>query len=143
MRRFYRLVAAVAVVAWALAPGLAWAQHEKQEKAALEAARAWLALVDAGRYAESWDAASSLFRGAVTKEQWIRALEGSRTPLGKLVSRSVVTSKYTTSLPGAPDGEYVVIQYTAAYEHKTSGAETVTPMLDKDGAWRVSGYYIR
>jgi len=28
-------------------------------------------------------------------------------------------------------------------ENKTSTVETITPMLDKDGQWRVSGYYIK
>ncbi|KPJ71393.1 hypothetical protein AMJ52_08655, partial [candidate division TA06 bacterium DG_78] len=63
--------------------------------------------------------------------------------LGKLVSRTVKSAKYTTSLPGAPDGEYVVIQYEASFENKQSAIETVTPMKDTDGAWRVSGYYIK
>jgi len=45
--------------------------------------------------------------------------------------------------PGAPDGEYVVIQYDSSFENKTEAVETVTPMLDPDGVWRVSGYYIR
>jgi hypothetical protein len=48
-----------------------------------------------------------------------------------------------TTMPGAPDGEYVVIQYQTTFEHKNSAVETVTPMLDNDGQWRVSGYYIR
>jgi hypothetical protein len=141
MRKSGRFVAAAVIVA-TLMSGVAWAQHEKQEKAALEAAKAWLALVDAGKYAESWDAASSLFRGAVTKEQWIKALEGYRKPLGKLKSRTFAASKYMTSVPGAPDGEYVAIEYRTVFEHKADGAETVTPMLDKDGTWRVSGYYM-
>ncbi len=46
-------------------------------------------------------------------------------------------------MPGAPDGEYVVIQYDSSFEHKQAAVETVTPMLDKDGKWRVSGYYIK
>jgi hypothetical protein len=141
MRKSGRFVAAAVIVA-TLMSGVAWAQHEKQEKAALEAAKAWLALVDAGKYAESWDAASSLFRGAVTKEQWIKALEGYRKPLGKLKSRTFAISKYMTSMPGAPDGEYVAIEYKTVFENKADGAETVTPMLDKDGTWRVSGYYM-
>jgi hypothetical protein len=45
-------------------------------------------------------------------------------------------------LPGAPDGEYVVIQFESSFEKKKSAVETVTPMLEKDGKWRVSGYYI-
>ena len=47
------------------------------------------------------------------------------------------------ALPGAPDGEYVVIQYESSFEHKQSAIETVTPMLDTDGKWRVSGYFIK
>ena len=50
---------------------------------------------------------------------------------------------YKTSVPGAPDGEYVVIQFQTIFEHKASAIETVTPSKEKDGAWRVSGYYIK
>ena len=66
-----------------------------------------------------------------------------REPLGKCTSRKVLDSTYSTSLPGVPDGEYVVIQFEAGYEHKATAIETVTPMLDGDGTWRVSGYYIK
>jgi hypothetical protein len=48
-----------------------------------------------------------------------------------------------TSLPGAPDGEYVVIQFMSSFENKRFAIETVTPMKDKDAKWRVSGYYMR
>ena len=113
------------------------------EKAALTSTDAWLALVDGGKYSESWDQAAEYFRNAVTKEQWIASLKAVRTPLGKLVSRKPKSKKYTKTLPGAPDGEYVVIEYETQFEKKKSATETVTPMLDKDGKWRVSGYYIK
>ena len=45
--------------------------------------------------------------------------------------------------PGPPDGQYVVIRFQTTFEHKRSGVETVTPMLEQDGGWRVSGYYIK
>jgi uncharacterized protein DUF4019 len=66
-----------------------------------------------------------------------------RKPLGKNLSRVVKSKKYSTSLPGAPDGEYVMIQFKASFESKKSAIETVTPMLGEDGLWRVSGYYIK
>jgi Protein of unknown function (DUF4019) len=66
-----------------------------------------------------------------------------RDPLGKVLSRTLKSATYTTSLPGAPDGEYVVIQYDTSFEHKKSAVETITPMLDKDDHWRVSGYFIK
>lgn len=48
-----------------------------------------------------------------------------------------------TSLTGAPDGQYVVIQFESSFEKKKSVIETVTPMLDQDGQWRVTGCYIK
>ncbi len=42
-----------------------------------------------------------------------------------------------------PDGEYVVVQLETSFANKKAAVETVTPMLEKDGRWRVSGYFIR
>ena len=115
----------------------------KPEQLAHQSSDAWLALVDSGKYPGSWQEASQIFKAAVTKEQWQSALRGSRDPLGKMLSRKLKSATYTKTLPGAPDGEYVVIQYESSFEHKQSAVETVTPTLDKDGKWRVSGYYIK
>ena len=117
--------------------------NEVAEKAAIAASGAWLSLVDEGNYAESWNQASGLFKNAVTKEQWQSTAKAVRIPLGKVVTRKLKSKQYTKTLPGAPDGEYVVIQYETTFENKKSAVETVTPMLDKDGKWRVSGYYIQ
>lgn len=120
----------------------AWSD-EKAEKAATESANQWLALVDAGNYAASWDNAAQFFKNSVSKAQWAKMLEASRAPFGKVESRKLKSATYSTSLPGAPDGKYVVIQYATSFEHKKAAIETVTPMLDKDGQWRVSGYFMK
>ena len=117
--------------------------NEVAEKGAITASGAWLSLVDEENYAESWNQAAGLFKNAVTKEQWQSTVKAVRTPLGKVVVRKLKSKKYTETMPGAPDGEYVVIQYETTFENKKSAVETVTPMLDKDGKWRVSGYYIK
>ena len=117
--------------------------QQKSEEIAKQSADAWLALVDSGKYSDSWQEASTLFKTHVTKEQWHDALTATRDPLGKLLSRKLKSATYKTTLPGAPDGEYVVIQYDSSFEHKQTAVETVTPMLDKDGKWRVSGYFIK
>ena len=127
-------------IAFVAAP--AWSA-DAPEDAAQAAAESWLELVDAEHYGESWDRAAALFKGAVTREQWIQAASGVRGPLGTLVSRKISSRKYTDQLPGAPDGKYVVLQFDAVYENKSSAVETVTPMLDEDGVWRVSGYFIK
>ncbi len=114
-----------------------------EERAGLDSARAWLTLVDAGGYDKSWDQAASLFKESLSKDQWVKSLKTVRTPLGKVISRTSASTTYTTSLPGVPDGKYVVIKYDTSFENKKSAVETVTPMLDKDGKWRVAGYFIK
>lgn len=116
---------------------------ESQEEQAVAEAKAWLALVDSGDYEESWEMASSLFRNAVDQAGWKQALSGTRTPLGKVITRELKSAQFATSLPGAPDGEYLVIQFSTKFDMKESAIETVTPMVDEDGTWRVSGYFIK
>lgn len=116
---------------------------QAKEKAAVDASIVWLKLVDEGKYSESWDEAAQYFKNAVDKKQWKKSLESVRSPLGKVVTRKIKSKQYTTTLPGAPDGEYVVIQYETSFKNKKQAMETITPMLDKDGRWRVSGYYIK
>ena len=106
-------------------------------------ANQWLSLIDKGDYRESWIRAASFFKDRISMDQWEEQVGGVRDPLGALVSRKVKSATFATALPGAPDGRYVVIQYNTTFAHKKSAVETVTPMMEKDGQWRVSGYYIR
>ena len=138
-------VSALALVgiAFFVALGASARVEEAAAEKAQEAADGWLELVDEGNYAASWDAAAEYFKARVTKDQWEKAARSVREPLGTLKSRKLLSAKYTRQLPGAPDGEYVVIQYESSFANKASAIETVTPLLDKDGRWRVSGYFIK
>ncbi|MFH1245429.1 MAG: DUF4019 domain-containing protein, partial [Candidatus Omnitrophota bacterium] len=117
--------------------------EESKERAAVEAARVWLGLVDQGKYSESRDESAQYFKTAVSEKQWQESVSAVRVPLGKVMSRKLLSTQYATSLPGAPDGEYVVIRYETSFENKKSAVETVTPMFDKDDGWKVCGYYIK
>lgn len=119
------------------------AAQEKPEQLAQQSAESWLALTDGGKYADSWTQAAEAFKAAVTNDQWVSALNTVRTPLGRLVSRKLRSATYTKSLPNVPAGEYVVLQFDTSFEHKQAAVETVTPMLEKDGKWKVSGYFIK
>ena len=116
---------------------------DKSEKEAQAAAEQWLALIDAGQFAESWRATAAVFQAAVSEPQWQSSLESVRKPLGSLVSRKLKSAKYTQTLPGASDGEYVVLQFATSFTNQKEAVETITPMLDKDGKWKVSGYFIK
>ena len=137
-----RMWAAGAILACVVAAAGQLAAADKSEEAARTSALAWLTLVDEARYDESWEEAAAYLRKALPKDRWRQDLGAARTPLGKLVSRKLKSAQYTEHLPGAPDGRYVVIQYDTVFEHKAQAVETVTPMLDRDGAWRVAGYFI-
>lgn len=123
-----------------------WAQGFSADEpvaAAEAAARAWLVLVDHGSYAQSWSSAAKHFRDSVAQSQWESQVSAVRGPLGAVKSRRVASATFARSLPGAPDGEYVVIQYATSFEHKAEATETVTPTREADGQWHVTGYYIR
>ncbi len=105
------------------------------------AAGKWLAQVDGGDYRESWASAATLFRQRISAADWIETVRAARQPLGAMTARQLIDARHVRSLPGAPDGDYVVLRYRTIFRHKQSAVETVTPMLDQ-GQWRVSGYFI-
>lgn len=111
--------------------------------AANGAASGFLALLDAGNFADSWSQAAALLRGAVPQEHWNGVVGSMRKPLGDVKSRKQLSSTYTRSIPGAPDGEYVIVQYQTEFANKAGAVETVTPMREADGSWKVSGYFLK
>ena len=129
------------ILMWAFLQPL-WAESV-EELNAQKASDTWLSMVDKGKYSESWQNTSSYFKNAVDKNQWEKSLNSVRKPLGEVLSRKAISQYYTKTLPGAPDGKYVVIQYETSFTNKASAIETVTPCLEEDGIWRVSGYYIK
>jgi hypothetical protein len=126
-----------------LLSGYVAAGEPEKEKAAVAAAEKWLEMIDNGQYIESWREAAVYFKNAIDQDKWEQTLQAVRKPLGNVVSRKVKSTTYETSLPGAPDGEYVVLQFETSFENKKTAVEMVTPMLEKDGTWRVAGYYIK
>jgi hypothetical protein len=113
------------------------------EREAIRASEDWVALMDSGKYAESWKAAAAAFRSSVTQEKWESAMKTVRDPLGKLQTRKLDTAKYTAILPGVPNGDYVVLLFESSFEHKAVAQETVIMSQEKDKEWRVAGYYIK
>ncbi len=119
------------------------AQKATADPAAVSAAQAWLATIDEGNYARSWSNSAPIFQEKVTERSWEHSMETFRKPLGNLLSRKLKTAQPQTHMPGAPDGQYVVLQFDASFAEKKGAIETVTVGLEKDGVWRASGYYIK
>ena len=113
-----------------------------KEIAAQAAADRWLALIDRGEYGQAWDDCAQLFRQRVTRQQWIDSLPTTRAPFGAAKSRKAELAAYRTSLPGAPDGQYVTVRFRTNFEKKEDAEELVTLNFE-DGLWRPTGYGIR
>jgi hypothetical protein len=114
--------------------------NAQQEEEVSSDAQKWLSLVDDLKYEESWKEASSTFRHEVTQEQWIASLTRFREPLGLLVSRTRTRIQFTKSLRGAPDAEYVILHFQAAFANKTA-TERLT-LVKEDGRWRLAAFGI-
>lgn len=105
-------------------------------------AREWLALVDGKQWDESWREAADMFRAQVPTATWSAQIRQVREPLGAVASRTLESTTKTNALPGAPDGEYEMLQFRTAFANQGGAIETV--VLVRDGAaWKVAGYFIR
>jgi hypothetical protein len=116
--------------------------EKRRTAAAVSAAEAWLAVVDDGQYEKSWTRTGFLFQQQITAEKWNDVLGRSRTPFGRVLKRTLKKAKYSTELPGVPDGKYVVVVFRVRYQKKKKAHETVTVNFE-NGAWKVIGYNIR
>ncbi|REL26264.1 DUF4019 domain-containing protein [Thalassotalea euphylliae] len=102
----------------------------------------WLQLIDQGHYDKSWQQADAFFKAQLSSDTWQHALGGTRAPLGKVLTRHQKSSQALTSLPGAPDGEYLVLTFSTEFEHKAKAVETLT-LSKQSGQWRAIGYFIK
>lgn len=129
---------------WApLASGTAGQLPRASENLAKQSAKQWLALVDGGNYARSWEASSQYLKSSVSKDKWVQDLSGARRPIGVLRSRAVASIEFKKGLPNNPGAEYVVAVYHSAFAKAPSTSETLFLMRDNDGRWRVAGYLVK
>jgi hypothetical protein len=116
--------------------------HIAEEQAAERQALGFLGYLDHGRYADSYAYTGMLIRAQLDRDSFAKQLEKARAGTGALLSREFIDAGYTTSVPGAPEGQYVVLHYAAAFANRQEAVETLTLAFAK-GYWRVSGYYIK
>jgi DNA-binding CsgD family transcriptional regulator len=107
------------------------------ETAGAQAARRWLALVDEGKWQESWAATGQSFRSANTVANWEGASQTARVPLGAVRVRVLESD---VDAPTPPAGHRVV-RFKSEFANKPEAIETLA-LVREDGSWKVVGYYI-
>jgi uncharacterized protein DUF4019 len=108
----------------------------------LTSANTWVSLVDAKRWDDSWAAAGTLFKSQMPQARWASTIAPVREPLGEVSSRALKSVTKSKSLPGAPDGEYEVVEFQTSFANKAAATETVVLSHEASG-WKVDGYFIR
>jgi hypothetical protein len=116
---------------------------KRDDKETIEASRAWLALLDAGKFGPAWDGAAPYLKSVVTREKWITGLTAARKPFGKFKQRTPVKFARSHSMPDAPDGDCSIIEFDSEFADGKRASEHVIWMLGDNQDWHVSGYYIR
>jgi hypothetical protein len=115
----------------------------RDDKETIEASRAWLALLDAGKFGAAWDGAAPYLKSVVTRQKWIAGLTAAREPFGKLKQRAPVKFARSHAMPEAPEGDYSIIEFDSEFANGKVASEQVIWMLGDNQDWHVSGYYIR
>ena len=135
-------IRAAAVLAFGLVALPAAHAQDGQSSAAQKAAREWLALVDAHNVNAAWSSAGAKFKRTTTVRRWAQALNAQREPLGPVVQRTLVATRFTKSAPGKAPGDYAVVVFRTTFAKRTAVGERVTVEREGDGVWRVVGYMI-
>lgn len=110
---------------------------------ALQQGKAWLQLVDDGLYAQSWDVSSAIFKTSVSQAKWIEALQLIRQPLGVTKSRELAKTQAPSTLPGLPDGDYLILTFSTSFDGNASLATETLSLVKINGEYRTIGYFIR
>ena len=116
---------------------------QRDDRETIEASTKWLALLDAGKTGAAWDASSPYLKSVVTRKKWIDGITDARKPFGKFVKRTPTKFARSHSMPGAPEGDYSIIEFDTEFANGKRASEQVIWMLGEREVWSVSGYFIR
>lgn len=106
---------------------------------AAKAAQEWLKLIDAGKFAESWDRAAPRMQITIPKDEWVKAMEIVRKRIGPFRSRTFKNEAPAWNPKGLAPGAYMVLRYDAEFGNARA-VELITLSQQNDGQWKVLTY---
>lgn len=116
--------------------------YTAKQKAGIEVAEKWLALIDRGEYGKAWDQSAPLFQSKVKRAQWVEGLPKNRAPLGAMKSRTLEAIGVPEAPKESANMEFLQLGFNSQFEKNDKAQEAVTLVL-VNGTWRPVGYLIR
>ncbi|HJS50770.1 MAG TPA: DUF4019 domain-containing protein [Pyrinomonadaceae bacterium] len=113
--------------------------NERSFEPIVKSAENWLVNWDATKCGESYSSLTSISKSAVTGQLWTEYCESVHKGLGKLKSRKLIATAYTSSLPTKPDHPGASLRYQSVFDNGPV-IEFVSLTREKDGTWTVSNY---
>ena len=144
------LAAAAALLLMTLAVGGQAQSMSPEQREALNAAERWLVPVDTQRYTDAWAMAAESFKANVARQQFRDGIRNIRKDYGRVVARKSEKIGFVGQPPNpdnlsasAKEGMQIAIMFDTTFAGNKRASEEVSMVLEKDGLWRVAGYYIR
>jgi len=101
----------------------------------------WLALIDQAKYKDAWKQANQNYKSQTTAAEWEGQIRSMRGAAGTLKERKFTASRHSKTVPGAPDGDYTILEFSTAFEKKAKAMEILV-LSQERGAWAVAGYSV-
>jgi hypothetical protein len=112
----------------------------EENRGARLAAMEFLTDVDEGRVGDSWDYASEMMHGILTRAEWEKGVDDARASVGDLQQRNLLGAFFSDKLQSMPAGHYYTVFYVSRFDVGWYQEKVV--LSHNGGAWKLEGYWI-
>jgi hypothetical protein len=113
---------------------------QEEQAGARASAEQVLSQLDRGDWKPAWEASSGSLRESANLPQFVAGVQSTRVAFGTPISRAVKGFNFTTSIDGAPSGEYAIVFFNTAFSGAGEVEEQVVLARER-GTWRLAGYW--
>jgi hypothetical protein len=118
--------------------GRSGSQEEQAEARA--SAEQVLSQLDRGDWRSAWESSSESLKTSANLSQFVAGVQSTRVAFGTPVSRAAKGFNFTTSIEGAPTGEYAIVFFNTGFSGAGQVEEQVV-LAQEGGRWRLAGYW--
>jgi len=116
--------------------------EQQTDLAAIVAAENFVQTLDKSEFLAAWNQTGTVNQSYTDHPEWFKKILAVRPHLGEVTERSLEKLSRHANWVGLPDGDYLRVSFTTAFQHKKDSLETVV-LFKEQGIWVVSSYHLR